>query len=625
MAVGGCGDEDACRIVSDAPSCSTPIAGIVVRYLPSNQPRRLAHTGSYPERDGCRGEPIDTAIADGYRHVIDQCSSENETASSAICLVYGIRPLSFRSVPSTATVGHARSVLIGSTEHIWKEEFEMLDSITEFQRIDFGYASAQAEARENPALLTDGYLDLHNLSERVASGREWLILGYKGSGKSAIAERLRLIYENEPLMFVDVVNIEDFEYVKFSNIVRSSEALETELPTAWSWILYAYLLNSFFRDQGVSVDLPEEYEQVKSAFSEMGLSPVFDLNTIVRVSSESSFQLTIPRFAEKKWTKKTEAAQVDIRWFVYNLRPFIAKLRSQSKHILVIDGLDDILATSQTQYASIGALIFEVHRINDFLKKNSIPAKIVVLCRTDIFQLLGGANKNKIRQDYAIDLDWNSNPKAPGKSLLVQIGNIRASMSLKRKTDVASKYLPRRIEGKNTLKMLLDMTRHTPRDYLQLLSYVQRSAASIPIQIDEMRNGIREYSSKYFLPEIHDELDGYASVEEIKGITAAIEQIAKRDFSYEDIQRSATDIGWNVSDEELEKVLRVLYECSAIGNVRVLKRTGKRYLSYKYRNRNSHYKKNERIILHRGLWRAFNIQWEPFGPEIDPDVSSDEG
>ncbi|WP_293389999.1 hypothetical protein, partial [Nevskia sp.] len=314
------------------------------------------------------------------------------------------------------------------------EERKMTDLIPEFKKIDFGYASAQAEARENPDLLIKGYLDLHNISDRVVNGREWLILGHKGSGKSAIAERLRLIYEDDPLHFVNVVNIEDFEYVKFSKIVRSSEAIETELPTAWSWLLYAYLLNSFFRDQGVQVDIPEEYEQVKSAFAEMGLSPVFDLNTIVRVSSENSFQLTIPKFAEQKWTKKTETAQVDIRWFIYNLRPFISNIRSQSKHLLIIDGLDDILATSATQYASIGALVFEVHRINDFLKKNYVPAKVVMLCRTDIFQLLSGANKNKIRQDYAIDLDWNSNPKAPDKSLLVRIGNLRAEISLDAKT-----------------------------------------------------------------------------------------------------------------------------------------------------------------------------------------------
>lgn len=501
----------------------------------------------------------------------------------------------------------------------------MTNESIDFRNIDFGYASAQTEARENPSLLTEGYLDVHDLSERLAKGREWLVLGYKGSGKSAIAERLRLIHEDDPLMFVDIVNIEDFEYVKFSNIVRNNEALETNLPTAWSWILYSYLLKSFFNDQSISIDFTEEYNQIKSSFAEMGLLSAPDLNSMVRISSESSFKLSIPKFAEKKWAQKSEAEKIDIRWFMYNLRPYIAKIRSQSTHIMAIDGLDDILSNSKEQYASIGALIFESHRINEFLKRNSVPAKIIVLCRTDIFQLLGGANKNKIRQDYSIDLDWNSNPKFPARSQLVKIGNLRAKLSLRKNVDVVGDFLPRRIEGRNSLKLMLDMTRHTPRDYLQILSYIQKSTESKSTQVSEMRNGLREYSSKYFLPEIHDELDGYVSLDGIRGITSSIEQIGKRDFSYEDLQNSAKEIGWDVADVELDNILRVLYECSAIGNVRVHKNSGKRYLSYKYRNRSSYYKKNEAIILHRGLWRAFNVQWEPFGSEIDPDVTSDEG
>lgn len=243
-----------------------------------------------------------------------------------------------------------------------------------------------------------------------------------------------------------------------------------------------------------------------------------------------------------------------------------------------------------------------------------------MLCRTDIFHLLQGANKNKIRQDYSIDLDWNTNPKAPATSPLLAIANLRAEISLGCKMDVLGKFFPRRFEGRSTKKLLLDMTRHTPRDFLQLMSYAGASCQAAAITTSELRNAVREYSAKYFLPEIQDELQGYATADEIRGVLDSIENISSREFSLKQLRASAVEIGWHVDEPDLLKVLRALYECSAIGNIRRASR-GKRYLSFKYRNRSSNFKKNERIILHRGMWRAFNIQWKPFGTDVDPDMA----
>lgn len=498
-------------------------------------------------------------------------------------------------------------------------------SLEQFKKIDFGHSSAQAEARENPELLTKGFLDGHNIANKISNGRQWLILGYKGSGKSAIAEHLRLINEEDPLSFINIVNVEDFEYIRFTEMAKSSEALQTALPITWAWIIYSYMLNSFFKDNGLKTSNEEHFFQIKESFSKMGLSPVYDLNTIVRISSETNFKLIAPKFAEKSWIQKKDPGELDLRWYINNLKPFISEIRSESKHFLIIDGLDDIFTNKEEQYESITALIYEVARINDFLRKNSSPGKVIVLCRTDIFELLGGANKNKIRQDYSIDLDWNSNPRSPEKSPLVAIGNIRGNVSLENKINVINDFFPKKYERKITLKSILDMTRHTPRDYLRLLSYLQEHATSVPMHPDDISNAMRQYSSKYFLPEIHDELHGYASLQEIKGIMLAIESISKRDFSFDEILQSSKSSSTEIGLIDLEKLLMALYECSAIGNVRIHKKfQGKRFLSFKYRNRTSSFKKDERIILHRGLWKAFNIQWEPFSRDIDPDVSNDE-
>jgi len=54
-----------------------------------------------------------------------------------------------------------------------------------FLEIDFGYASAQLEGAGSPVLLLDGYFDLRDICKDIVDGAEFIILGYKGSCKSA--------------------------------------------------------------------------------------------------------------------------------------------------------------------------------------------------------------------------------------------------------------------------------------------------------------------------------------------------------------------------------------------------------------------------------------------------------
>lgn len=493
-----------------------------------------------------------------------------------------------------------------------------------FKKIDFGYANAHTEAREKPELLLDGYIDYMEVSAKVETSKEWLILGYKGSGKTAVAERIKLKNLNNPHAFINLLNLEDFQYLKFLKIVKEQEAPEIVLPTAWSWLIYTFMLNSFFCDNSVHNISTDDFEDIRNAFKKMGLSPIKDIESLIKVSSENSFQLAIPRFADKKWTKKTESREVDIRWYLYNLRSFISKIRSNSKHLIIIDGLDDVLASTHLQVETISALIFEANRINHFLRENLVPAKIVVLCRTDIYEILGGANKNKIRQDYSIDLDWNSNPKSPNNSLLIKIANLRCENSLRQKVDIFSYFMPERFLWHfKTKKYLLDMTRHTPRDFLQLMKYIQLSCKGDKVARDELKDGLREYSNKYFLPEIYDELNGYANMTEIKGIISAISHLRKRDFSYKELQDACSEIDWCPDHSNLLKILHALYECSAIGNLRFTdEKRGYMFLSFKYRNRHSSFKKQEKIVLHRGLWRAFNLPTSNLEGSIDPDIET---
>jgi hypothetical protein len=109
----------------------------------------------------------------------------------------------------------------------------------------------------------------------------------------------------------------------------------------------------------------------------------------------------------------------------------------------------------------------------------------------------------------------------------------------------------------------------------------------------------------YFRPEIRDELHGYIDLMSLDRTLDLIGSLRKRDFYYKELfekAKSSNDSG--VPD--FAPVISALFECSAIGNVHN-RPGGTTYYTFKFRNRNSTLNLDDRLILHRGMWKAMNL------------------
>ena len=77
-------------------------------------------------------------------------------------------------------------------------------------------------------------------------------------------------------------------------------------------------------------------------------------------------------------------------------------------------------------------------------------------------------------------------------------------------------FFPPRIDERDTRTLVLDHTRHIPRDTVQILRKIQRyGAGEERLTPRQVKSGLRLYSSEYFLPEMRNELAGYLDHEEI--------------------------------------------------------------------------------------------------------------
>src|SRR5688500_15396409 len=162
----------------------------------------------------------------------------------------------------------------------------------EFRKLRFGYAEAQVESTRDPELLLSGFFEVSDLGE-VVNGERFLVLGYKGSGKSALGEHLRLRSEIDPELFVTTTSVGDFPFLEFQQIVLGREP-ESAFPTAWSWLLLVQIFASLDRDEGLALSQNREFAAARQVMKSLGLWPAPELKKIAHVSAKGSFKLQVP-------------------------------------------------------------------------------------------------------------------------------------------------------------------------------------------------------------------------------------------------------------------------------------------------------------------------------------------
>jgi hypothetical protein len=478
-----------------------------------------------------------------------------------------------------------------------------------FSKIEFGFSDAETESEESPHLLTEGWFDGLKITESIVDGRACLVLGNKGCGKSSVGQHFELKYQTDHSVFVTNVFLRDFPFKSFGKIFSGDLEAQAKYPTTWAWLLLLRVIDSIRRDEGSRTNLDPDFLDAIRKLELAGVLPAQDLKQIVISSSKTKFKASIAKAFDFAWEQDGAPTSSDLQFLtlVDKLKAIVSRFRGPNIHLFFIDGLDDILTSREQQFESLAALVNEVASLNVFFKKNSVPAKIVLCCRTELYERLPGPNKNKLRQDKCVELDWYGSPLRREHSLLAQLAAKRAALKGAIADSFWKDYFPEEINGTATLQYLLDHTRHTPRDFLQLLVQIQKSTVTHAPTTDSVIAGLREYSLKYFLPEIYDELSGYVSVADKDEFFKLLAVVKDREFMVSALIAEAEKGNWQLDSTKIKNILSAMFDCSAVGNHLSIAGGSRDQYVFKHRNRASLLDFTKPIQLHRGLWKALGM------------------
>lgn len=229
-------------------------------------------------------------------------------------------------------------------------------------------------------------------------------------------------------------------------------------------------------------------------------------------------------------------------------------------------------------------------------------------------------DSQKMRDDLAVELDWRVLGGAVGTNApLIKLVNSKAARALNIENVDVLEYFPEKVElqGKSLRTMdrfqyLLRFTRHTPRDLLRLLEAIRKvedsgifPASGNKLRQDVIREGVLQYSTKYFPGAIRNEFAGYRfGVEEAQHAITALQSLQRRRFTRDAFAQQLEAIG--VRDAVVtNRLLKLLFFAGAIGNE--VATPGGQYLQFYHRRDDAELYLHGTLILHNALCHAWNV------------------
>lgn len=484
----------------------------------------------------------------------------------------------------------------------------------------FGMTDAVNESKADPGQFFKSYIDHNNIVSSVISGEKTFVFGPKGTGKSALGIWIGSDHDG---VYSEVRDASSLPLADIPNLQTGQTVGVERTVTAWKFILLCNYLALLRTDADCTIRNVREVDRVTKLLREFGFMGDSSGKALLKVAT-TTVEIPIPKVGSIY--KKESRPSLNIFSLIPYLEEWVSSARSPNRHVLFIDGLDSIYLNDPRYDESLAALVQASYRLNQSLGAASATGSVVLLLRNDVFSRVSMRlpDSQKMRDDSGIDLDWRVLTGSAGRSApLFRLVNEKASAAAGVAVDVLD-YFPnyikvgRRNRDIPTLQYMLNMTRHTPRDLLRVFEEIRRVQASDSLgstseQISQevIREGVVQYSTKYFINAVKNEFAGYeGGAEAAQDAVSALQYLDSQKFDRLSFKTHLSEArGSMVSDQEADKLLKLLFFAGAIGNL-----VGNdSYMRFYHRRDDSEIYLRGPLILHSTLCHAWGV---PFTASI---------
>jgi len=479
-----------------------------------------------------------------------------------------------------------------------------------------GIPEAEAEANVKARVkLEDVFSDYLDVIPEIET-EKFLLVGRKGSGKTAVGQHLFKKAKVDPNYFCDFVRKSDIDLEHLVQ-VSINEGHEIEKELLYKWIILTRILKLIVQNYAVEshsgVKLLKKFLDKNSGFIKLDRYEIKEqitaggftvfiefLSRFFRASGNKTFQIKGEKAPFYKLIPHLEDAILDVLTSVED---------NDNSYLLIFDDLDIEFKANKTE--SVDSLLNLIritkHYNNNFFSDNDINAKVLLLLRNDISDVLikKSADMAKIFSSYSIPLVWYEHDLYRRDENLLKLKQFIDSRILKALNQKGIKnieknpwnYLIDATDQVNetSFKYIINHTFYSPRDLLLLFKSIHKFNFEIPLQLNELNILIGKYAEEA-KGEIDNAMAIYLNHEEIGNVWKVLNETTKRQcFTY---QFLIEKIAEQKFEYDPSFIVLLMFEYSLIGN----KHLNSNRVEFKYRDElmeNIKLDQNMELINHR--------------------------
>jgi hypothetical protein len=484
---------------------------------------------------------------------------------------------------------------------------------------DFGNIDAKLDN-----LLEDCFEE-HKAFGEIKSFEKFLIIGKKGSGKTAIFQKL--IKEQAFDYFCEGYNLTDYPWYHHELQAKAGVPDSEKFIHSWKYLLLIslskILINAdncipFDDNSRESLDVLEKFIKDTYGTTNPNIANIFTPTKKIKFNSliggklvGQEFQLQLP--FEEVDMKDLPIVIQDVN---RNLTNHIMRcLHPEHCYFICFDELDISLDINSNNYFnSIIGLIRAARDFNLEAKKNNKKANICVFLRDDIYDILKFEDKRKITQNFVTRIEWDTNRT---NNTLRELMEKRFNKLLSENEDELIEWNDVfdetvSINGRNSkYNYLKDMTCLRPRDIIDLcnnilISYKNNGCVSRKFTNLDIVNAKENYS-RNLLDEFDDEV--HKHIPEYETYLDMIKKVGTSKFSFDSFNAAYEKLKSKLEDEkDAMTILEELYTFSIVGNYKIGGTHGGSEKVFRYKDTKEKLRDDLQIIVHPGIVNVLGLK-----------------
>jgi len=476
---------------------------------------------------------------------------------------------------------------------------------------------------DNDSILLDAFEE-HEAFLDATNFKKFLIIGKKGSGKTAIFKKIITQRASNIFTYGHTFSDYPWHYHERQKVIGVPE--QDRYLHSWKYLILL-TLSKIILNQDNSIPFNEIcFESSLSiekfiidtyGSKDIDVTQIFTPSKVLKLSPSFGINWGALKGEIKPGLLPIEHLPIIIQDVNKNLSEIIMKtLNPQNKYYLAFDELDLGFDPNSSDYKErLTGLILASRNINLLAKENNLSLNVIVFLRNDIYNLLHFEDKNKITSNHISYIEWDTERTS---HTLKKLMENRFTALLKEKEGELVKWddvfdETKKMTGRQEkYQHIIDRTFLRPRDIIQfcneILKIYKDNISSEEKFNNEDINKSKNLYSRYFIDELDDEI--HKHLPEYEKYLDVFRDIGFLQFEKKDFIDAFDKRRSQLTISDPNDFLKFLFEFSVIGFYRV---GGGGYggseYSYKYYDEKTTFDiQAEKLRIHPGLMEYLQLK-----------------